>query len=88
MPLGEEFVLVLPNTDSETAQNIAERLRQRVANMYIEPVGSITISIGISTCCEHKRTPDEVINHADQALYQAKRLGRNRCEVFELEPEA
>lgn len=82
---GEEFVLILPNTTSDIAQVIAERLRDRVANMHIEPIGSITISIGIATCTEHVKSTSEVLDSADQALYNAKVLGRNRCEVFTCE---
>lgn len=79
---GEEFALMLPNTDQETAHTIAERLRERVANMHIEPVGYISISIGIASFNENSASGEEVLNQADQALYKAKNLGRNRCEVF------
>lgn len=79
---GEEFLLILPNTPSNTAQIIAERLRSCVADMDIEPIGSIKISVGISTSSENDISSTEVIDQADQALYQAKALGRNRCEVF------
>lgn len=80
---GEEFVLILPNTTADMALLISERLRERVANMYIEPIGSMTISIGVATCTEHVKSTAEVLKSADQALYNAKSLGRNRCEVFE-----
>lgn len=80
---GEEFVLILPNTTADMALLIAERLRDRVANMHIEPIGSMTISIGIATCTEHVKSTVEVLDSADQALYNAKSLGRNRCEVFD-----
>lgn len=78
---GEEFLLVLPNTPSDVALVIAERLRTRIEEMLIEPIGSIQISIGIATSSNNS-SAEEVLEHADQALYQAKNLGRNRCEVF------
>ena len=79
---GEEFVLILPNTSSDTAQTIAERLRIKVAETQINPIGSIQVSIGIATSPENVVSTETTLNQADQALYQAKNLGRNRCEVY------
>ena len=79
---GEEFLLILPNTSSDTAQIIAERLRTSVAAMHLETIGSIQVSIGIATLSASNSSSDEVLNQADEALYQAKNLGRNRCEVY------
>ncbi|MCO4321378.1 sensor domain-containing diguanylate cyclase [Aliidiomarina quisquiliarum] len=79
---GEEFLLILPNTPSNIALIIAERLRTNIAEMEIEPIGSIKVSIGVSTSSESDFSSTEVIDQADQALYQAKALGRNRSEVF------
>lgn len=79
---GEEFLLILPNTEIDTALIIAERLRCSVAQMQIEPVGSIQISVGVSASSENNKSGEEVLKQADEALYQAKRLGRNRCEVY------
>lgn len=79
---GEEFLLVLPKAPSAVALKIAERLRTSVAELEIEPIGSMTVSIGVATCSHNLKSIDAVIHQADQALYQAKRLGRNRTEVF------
>lgn len=79
---GEEFLLILPNTPIHIAQIIAERLRTRVAEMQIEPIGSINVSIGIAATSESNNSSEDVLNQADEALYRAKSLGRNRCEVF------
>ncbi len=80
---GEEFVLVLPATPQEEALKIAERLRSSVAEMTLEQIGSIQISIGISSYAHNTQTPEQVLKQADQALYTAKRQGRNQCVVFE-----
>lgn len=87
---GEEFVIVLPNIRQDDALQIAERIRQRVAETRIEPVGHIYISVGISSLSRPTETCKQVLKQADDALYQAKRAGRNRCIVFlhdKLQPE-
>lgn len=81
---GEEFLLILPNTSSETALIIAERLRIKVAETQIEPIGTIQVSIGIATSLASNFSTDLVLAQADQALYQAKESGRNRCVIFTL----
>ncbi len=82
---GEEFVLVLPDTSQEQGYEIAERLRLRIAEMVVESVGSIQVSIGIASYSDHSHTTKQVLKQADQALYQAKRQGRNRCEIYQTE---
>ena len=81
---GEEFVLLLPETDETGAQQVASRLRQLVAEHVIEYNGAliqVTISIGITTCDSTIDTLDDLLNRADQALYRAKRMGKNRLEI-------
>lgn len=74
---GEEFILILPNTELEGGLSIAERIRLRVAESAWEPGGlTVTISGGVSsldTCGDL-----ELIGSADDRLYRAKTLGRNR----------
>ncbi|OOV88041.1 sensor domain-containing diguanylate cyclase [Oceanospirillum linum] len=79
---GEEFVLVLPSTTQKQALTIAERLRISVAQMQINIVGSIKVSVGIASSRKNTYTPKQVLKQADQALYQAKHRGRNRCVVY------
>jgi two-component system, cell cycle response regulator len=78
---GEEFVVVLPRTDSESAVAVAERLRRAVesAEWQLRPV---TGSFGVASIRPDMETRQELIEAADQALYQAKKNGRNRVEVW------
>lgn len=81
---GEEFAAILPETDSETAQMIADRLRRTVALHSFEThAGSlhITISMGIKSVSQCQIDTLELIDQADAALYEAKRAGRNRVHL-------
>jgi two-component system, cell cycle response regulator len=80
---GEEFVIVMPETDMPVAAAVAERLRRRIASEPFsiqQGAGSIevTISIGIATLDPHSDNGASILKRADQALYRAKRDGRNR----------
>ena len=80
---GEEFVLVMPETDMAVATMVAERLRRRIAT---EPFSiqqgtrslEVTISIGIAALGAPTDTAATILKRADEALYRAKRDGRNR----------
>lgn len=79
---GEEFLLLLPNTSLHTASQVAERLRVVVEHHPIEPVGHITISLGVAHCPPDGIVQAEhVLKQADDLLYRAKNKGRNRVEV-------
>ena len=74
---GEEFAVLLTGTNAEVAGEVAERIRARVESQ--EFAGrKITLSIGIAEFPENGQTADEVISSADEALYAAKRNGRNQ----------
>lgn len=84
---GEEFVLVLPETDEAAARHIAERCRQQVRQQRIPHERSavssmLTISLGVGTIVPgaHDR-PLDFLNAVDKLLYQAKQLGRDRSQV-------
>lgn len=84
---GEEFCILLPQTTLEEATAIAERIRRRVLRMRFphgktQPLGSVTVSIGISAFHPGVETPEAIIEYADRALYQAKHHGKNRVETF------
>jgi diguanylate cyclase (GGDEF)-like protein/hemerythrin-like metal-binding protein len=77
---GEEFIVLLPETGIDEALIVAEKLRIKVESMIFENHEIITISIGISMLKESE-TIESLIKRADQALYHAKRQGRNRSCV-------
>lgn len=79
---GEEFAILLPETDPAGVRVVAERVRQGVENLQISlaegnAVGA-TASIGIAICPENGVSPQELLAAADKALYEAKHQGRNR----------
>ncbi len=78
---GEEFVLLLSNTAAEGAQLLAERIRNHIRDMDcsdIAPNLRITTSIGVATLSHPEDTPQQLLKRADDALYKAKRQGRDR----------
>ena len=81
---GEEFAILLPDTEVPAALEIAERVRAAVAEISLPGTDvSVTVSIGVSGFPEHASTLDRLERLADAALYLAKRHGRNRVELAE-----
>jgi diguanylate cyclase (GGDEF)-like protein len=79
---GEEFAVVLPETDEEGAAQVAERVRVAVRETVASPGGRrVTVSIGVATAPDDARTPAELIARADAALYRSKECGRDRISV-------
>jgi len=81
---GEEFGLILVDTAKFTAAKIAERLRERVAthpfaHAATQPLGCLSISVGVATFPDDATDAEGLIRGADTALYAAKHAGRNRC---------
>jgi diguanylate cyclase (GGDEF)-like protein len=79
---GEEFAILLPDTESAPALEIAERVRAAVAGISLPGSDvSITTSIGVVSFPDHAATLDRLERLADAALYLAKRQGKNRVEL-------
>lgn len=78
---GEEFFILLPSSDGDKAEIIAERIRKSIESTNYPLVGNITASIGISHYSNYDEPIDETLKLADQALYKAKSNGRNRIET-------
>jgi diguanylate cyclase (GGDEF)-like protein len=79
---GDEFAILLPGCGLDQAREIAERVRSEVES-YRFHLGPVTVSLGMAEYCGDT-SPDSLFKRADQALYRAKRLGRNRTETEEL----
>ncbi len=82
---GEEFLVVAPSTDGVGVLGLAERIRQAIEQSPVQTESGplrITASCGAATCdCEHPLKPDALLRRADEVLYRAKGLGRNRSEL-------
>jgi len=82
---GEEFVILLPETTPESAFEIAERLREIVADHTFTPDSleiKLTISIGLAFSTGEKNGLDNLIKRADDAMYESKGAGRNRTSIY------
>lgn len=81
---GEEYIVILPNTEKNDALTVAERMRTSIQNSSFQEINKdvITVSIGIAGLPEkHIDTEDKLIRSADLALYRSKQNGRNRSEI-------
>lgn len=83
---GEEFGILLRGCNVTRAYIVAERLRELLQGT-VSPSGEIiTVSSGVVAFPEHGRTPDDLISHADEAMYTSKREGRNRTTIYYNQP--
>lgn len=81
---GEEFIILLPDTDTEAAYVVAESLRKAIENLiftYRTQKLSVTVSVGV-TSINTNTCVDDMLEEVDKALYLAKENGRNRTEIF------
>jgi diguanylate cyclase (GGDEF)-like protein len=84
---GDEFAIVLPDTDLAGTVTVANRISNAVRALAIaqaadRPIGLVTLSIGVAACVpRHGKGPDTLLREADQGLYRAKELGRNQVAV-------
>jgi diguanylate cyclase (GGDEF)-like protein len=80
---GEEFVVLLPESSPNDADVVGERIREAIQDTYFEgeedqPLGRVTVSIGVATCLNGSLNDQEIIREADKALYKAKNSGKNK----------
>ncbi len=78
---GEEFIIILPNTNIENAKIVAEKLRKAICKTDFGKPGRITISLGVTSFTKEDNE-DSFLDRVDKALYMAKNNGRNRLEVI------
>ena len=82
---GEEFAMILEDCDTRGGHQLAERIREKIEGLTFwhddHPV-KVTISLGVATFPATAAEKSELIEHADQALYQAKRSGRNKVVAW------
>ncbi|MDD3013135.1 MAG: diguanylate cyclase [Candidatus Gastranaerophilales bacterium] len=78
---GEEFAIILPGIDIEGGMIAAERLRIAIEAGSIEGPGKVTASIGVATFLKHTESVGELLELVDQAMYKAKRNGRNQVQL-------
>lgn len=83
---GEEFIAILPGEDLLSAHEAAEAIRMQVSQQVVisEKNLRVTCSLGIATYPQMGASPDGLINAADQAMYEAKHLGRNQTRLAKL----
>ncbi|MEG4418724.1 diguanylate cyclase [Microcoleus sp. LAD1_D5] len=91
---GEEFAVILPNTAIQGAVQVAEHIQLTIAALQLPHAGSqvseyVTVSLGVASIVPGSESGAEIlIAAADQALYQAKRLGRDRIQLYQPDPAA
>ena len=79
---GEEFTILMPGATEHEAYLVAESIRTAVEREFAGDPAVLTFSFGVATFPHHGDSADSVLEAADQALYAAKALGRNRCVIF------
>jgi diguanylate cyclase (GGDEF)-like protein/putative nucleotidyltransferase with HDIG domain len=82
---GEEFAILLPDTDEQGAYLAAERIRAQIQKACANLPGQLTISVGVATFPQHGREGDSLMRAADSAVYMAKQLGRDRTVLYDAE---
>jgi len=85
---GDEFVVLLPETDADIALLVAERMRTSIEKNHFknsEKSIPVTVSIGIAVFPHHGDEPDTVMKKADESLYRSKRNGKNRSTLYSIQ---
>lgn len=80
---GEEFLILLPDTNKHDALNLAERIRKKMETSLFVDGRAVTASFGIASFPDDAEWKEELLEKADKALYVAKERGKNRCELWD-----
>lgn len=80
---GEEFIIMLPESSLKGGCRVAEKIVSLIANHSFDKVGTVTISIGLTTTIESDSDIDQIIKRADEALYKAKAAGKNQYMIMD-----
>jgi diguanylate cyclase (GGDEF)-like protein len=80
---GEEFAVIMPSCDTEAALGLAARLTERISEIDVDPVHSVTISIGVAQGPQQAASPRELIGCAEAAMMTAKARGKNQAVFYE-----
>lgn len=78
---GEEFMVLMPHSDIQAAKIVAEKLRLAISHHHFDKVNELTVSVGVAVF-ESKDDMDSLLKRVDDALYLAKKQGRNRVEIL------
>ena len=87
---GDEFVIaLLENYGSDDIVKVAEKICNTVLQCIKQEnsLFNVSVTIGVAISPEHGKDPDRLIRNADVAMYHAKKLGKNRCELFSKDPK-
>jgi diguanylate cyclase (GGDEF)-like protein len=79
---GEEFAVIVPSSDHHAAYILAERMRREVRETFASDASCLTVSLGVAAFSVHGASAEALVRNADQALYAAKQLGRDRTVVY------
>lgn len=88
---GDEFAVFMPHATLVSALALAERIVRAVSRTTLEIQGQtvrLTTSLGVAHCPEHGQGTEDLVSHADMAMYQAKRLGKNRWNTYRPDRDA
>jgi diguanylate cyclase (GGDEF)-like protein len=84
---GDEFVIMLPDTDRDGAVDVAEKLRTEIQHAEVPGIGTISASLGVAVLPDDAADADDLLRKGDRALYAAKKQGRNCVGAFSRSPD-
>jgi len=80
---GEEFIIMSPDSDPEGREILANKIVNIINQQKFDKIGTVTISVGVTTVVENDKDLDDIIKRADQGLYKAKEFGKNQYQIID-----